>query len=75
MGLFDLAQKIASDTRCAQGGMMGRAAHIAVYLADYREEVIAEEHRRIIDSMKLARERRDAIEGLSTLGHKRTLDR
>lgn len=62
MGLFDLAQKIAADTKCAQGGMMDRAAHIAVHLANYRDEIIAEEHSRMRASMRLARERREAAD-------------
>lgn len=51
MKIFSLAQKIAEDTRCAQGGAADRAAHILVYLADFRDEIRAEDRKRMTASI------------------------
>lgn len=51
MGVFTFAQRIASDTACAQGGMMDRAAHLVCHLSDYRNEVVWAERRRVIDAI------------------------
>ena len=53
MGTFSFAQKIASDSNCAVGGMMDRAAHLVPYLEDFRAEVLAAE-RKQIDRLRAA---------------------